>query len=441
MAKADNLPRSLPTESAKTIPPTEKENGIKKPEVASEIILENITPQEYAIRLIETVEKNLQERPQTIEDLKKYEPLRELMSQLETSLNAKEKELYYILQKKLGDIDDTTGLYRKDVQNGIIKNEIYSRIKEGNLKETAKNLGLISLDLRALKAVNDASNNHAVGDAYLKRVAKFIRRDFKPKLKALLGEDVKMSISRDGGDEFSVLIMTEKINLNQNLIDSDQNERTAALFKNPEISRIMEETGKINLMEIITELLSKKMGEQIQNIIFLSKEEQNEYDRLKDKINENKELNDNEQTRLSELEQTATDKMRKTFESHINKGAKEGEYMKVPEDFDLRSYVAAGGATLDEIIGREATEEDFKKFNEIEDGNRALEKLMGAFRDKSDQKAYQEKDRQNEEMLDSPSPSERFRMVLASRNEYTSSLTRRIMNLQESLNACLEKNK
>lgn len=425
----------------------------------------DMTAEEYSTYLFEWIKK-LVDRPQNTEDLRDYEPLKNLRERLKNSADPKERELSDVLEAKIMNIDNITGLYRREIQNDIIQRHVYNRIAESkNLTEALEKLNklaLIAIDLRSLKAVNDATHDHVYGDYYLRRVANFLRHDLKPELKEIFDfepDSEKISVSRDGGDEFSFFLINNQIDWRQKISDLEPDKKEKIIKVMTENSLIEEQTTEedlkeIKLLNVITKLITKKLGEQNHNIIFLSIEEQVEYEQLEDKMKKSQkiesqikdlveqinqsnsptldaqyrkqikklkqektvsELNSKEEKRMIELEMIARQAMCDTFEDYTNEFAEENERVQVPLNFDLRSYAAVGGTTGGEIIGKEAEDGDFKKFNEIKHGVIALTKIMGALRTRSDRRYYTDKEQQDRELESSNDEEKLFRAILKDR--------------------------
>ena len=133
--------------------------------------------------------------------------------------------------------------------------------------------------------------------------------------------------------------------------------------------------------------------------------------------------------------------MRKKLEGFVNKGINDPELkFKMPENFDMHSYVAAGGSTLYETLNR-PDPDDYKTYETPLSELHALNILVGAMRAKSDKESYRQKEKQNKEISTIKTEENEFRMGLLSRNEFTRSIIIERKKLELELNKCLKSNK
>lgn len=387
---------------------------------------QELSPEQHMDSIIDHL-KSLYRQPLTIH---------EANEEIQKFLANVHKETRAIVEKKMTDQDEVTKLARRDGQNDAIREAIFSRKNEDGEIKGANNVGFISFDLRALKVVNDATKDHRVGDMYLERVALGMR-EVSNEIKSML--DVNISLGRDGGDEFSMLITSNGINLDEDISGENISENAKKIASLPEIQQfikerklqIIEDDGKtttidvpITLMDALTELVNKRMSEKKHSDLFLNKEQKTEYDRLLSEGNS------------AEAEQLARSTMHEVLFRHVNKGAEENEIVQVPENFELYSHVATGGATLSEIINN-PTSDDFKKMETPRNGRIALEQLAGALRSRSDIRSYDAKSAQNRDLIESSNdPEKRFRILLTTRNEFTAALGREIIRLSDRLQKC-----
>ncbi|MEA3227065.1 MAG: hypothetical protein U9Q07_14030, partial [Planctomycetota bacterium] len=78
--------------------------------------------------------------------------------------------------------------------------------------EELDKIGRLFFDANGLKAVNDLSGSHVKGDEYLKRIAEVFRREDSEAVIFLktLGEDVELVPVLGGGDEYALLIKSDR---------------------------------------------------------------------------------------------------------------------------------------------------------------------------------------------------------------------------------------
>lgn len=388
----------------------------------------NIEP---ASSINEAVKKFLEKREQEGEAAKQY--LAEILAMAEkmqvspassndlqtaladkiTELKTTDPELGGMLERKLNDTDTTTGIPKRDSQNDGIRSEIFKRIKEGG-NEEYKTLGMVSFDLRSLKLLNDAVSNHEVGDEYLNRIATKAT-ELSKKIAELLGVD--FTISRDGGDEFSVVFTSENIDLNQNLDES-----------NSQLKNLLadgQDTKNIRIIDAISKYLEQEIGKETHNDLFLEGKEKDLYDILTKK------------GKTAEAESFARKQMKIKLENFVNQGIEdETLHFKMPDNFDLHSFVAAGGSTLYEIINN-PNQDDYKTYETPKSEMHALNILLGAMRGRSDKESYRQKDLQNQEISRGKDEVSEFRIGLLSRNEFTRSIIVEKKKLERELKNCL----
>ena len=372
------------------------------------------TAKKYSSELLEIV-KTMKQKPAT------FEELNAAMAETIQELKQKDPEKSGMLERRLNDTDTITGIPKRDSQQDNLRSEIFERVKGENRETTSKTLGIVSFDLRSLKLLNDAVSDHKVGDEYLRRVAEKAEEVSK-KVAELLGVD--FTISRDGGDEFSAVFTSENINLEQNLAET-----------NPELKELLEnllknkpESGKTRIIDIISQYLEQEIGADTHNDLFLEGDEKKVYD----------ELIKNE--KITEAKSLASKQMKIKLEKFVNKGIDDPElHFKMPENFDLHSYVAAGGSTLYETLNS-PDKDDYKTYEEPKSELHALSLLAGAMRARSDKESYRQKDLQNKEISENKNEINEFRMGLLSRNEFTRSIIVEKKKLQIELNKCLRNN-
>ncbi len=427
----------------------------------------NIMAKDQIIAIVEKVGE-LKEPPESISDAKdKIEDLfKELIdlraesgdveqikeSILET-LSEFTPETIDIVKRQMNDIDYVTKAPKREAQNGYLKEEIVRMVQEDKELKNANTMGFISFDLRGLKIVNDATNNHKIGDEYLRRVVESTK-DISKTVEEL---GVKTNIARDGGDEFSIALSSENLDLDQNVNTENIPDNLKDFIKSDEIQEMIKELSStktvqeeeyeavevtvenIRLVDVITEYYNRKLAEQKHDCIFLPEDERTEYYKLEQKAKRSA----TEEARFRGLEEQAKNIMHGYFENHVNTGLKEGEERtKVPAEYSLNSYVAIGGVTLSEIIENPSAS-DFKNVEEgfKGDGITAAERLVGTLRTRSDKKAYRHKARENQKIAQSDDKIEKFRMITMTRNEFTAEMARELATTKDALTECLNSKK
>ncbi|MFH1286756.1 MAG: hypothetical protein ABII02_03320 [Candidatus Magasanikbacteria bacterium] len=304
---------------------------------------------------------------------------------------------YRLIKNRLSSIDHTTGIQTRAAQNDVMRKEI-ARLQEmeGGLRneENIKKIGFISFDVRALKVINDANEDHSVGDAYLREIAQDTEKKVLPIIKKILTEVSKstgssrepiVELSRDGGDEFSIFVSSD-VNLEE-LLDG---ERIAELFgrnadklvdvKNPKMTHP-------SLIELFKEYLGSSISEETKSHLL-----------PKDKL-----------------------------EKHL------GDETPIPDGFEFRPHVAAGSSTLWYAL-HNAHKAHFKNLaHEPKSTIEAINAAMGALRYDADYEAYRDKETMDDTWRSSKNELDQFQEILQSRNEYTNRLILEKRTLREDV--------
>ncbi len=124
--------------------------------------------------------------------------LEEITRKYDYFLSQREK----LLEKtyKLSITDDLTGLYNRHYVLDRLEKEIERALREGS------GFSVIMFDLDNFKKIND-KYGHLKGDEVLRKVAQILKRHFR-------SYDV---VSRFGGDEFLVLVLSDKNDIEKRL--------------------------------------------------------------------------------------------------------------------------------------------------------------------------------------------------------------------------------
>lgn len=383
---------------------SQKEIAIKTEiERADDAYKDAIRAREYSLKLLETVE-GMTNKPATYDDLRKSKPIL-------AAIKGLDKEKSGMLERRLSDEDQTTGIPGRERQNDKLRSEIFERVKGDDLKKSARTLGMVNFDLRSLKLVNDSVSNHEMGDEYLRRVAQKAK-ELGDEIGKLLGAEV--SIARDGGDEFSIVFSSENVDLEDQLSDG-------------ELKNLIENDvaiGKTRVIDAISQYLTQEVGKMVHNDLFFS-----------DSVNQ-------ELLEAGKSEEEASDPrehMRIALEKFANTGIFDPElYATMPSEFNLNSFIASGGATLHEVINNPETA-DYKKLENPQSDLHALNLLAGAMRARSDKEAYYQKELQNQEITSNKTETNEFRKLLLSRNEFTRSIILDNVKLERELKNCQSK--
>jgi len=294
---------------------------------------------------------------------------------------------YAILERKLRSKDSTTGADIRDKQNDTIRREFLRlKEKEGGIKENANKVGIISFDVRGLKVVNDATKDHHVGDAFLRSIADTAKTKIIPKMEQLLGaiaekqgiaQKPKVTLGRDGGDEFSLFISSD--------IDLDSTLSTEEVQNFGLDSEKRLEGYSNRLMDVLTEYTDITFAEtKLENIL-------------------------------------PKEVLKKHFPDTI-----------IPDEWTFRAFVASGGSTLSEILN-DPRAEHFKNINggKIKNGMEPINILLGAMRTEADEKSYIQKEKQNKKWRESEHPVDKFQARMQVRNKEMNDL----MNERDRLNS------
>ncbi len=300
-------------------------------------------------------------------------------------------EALALLERRLNDTDFVTGLERRDKQTDRVREAIKAIAQgKGDFKEKAKKMGFISFDVRGLKMVNDLMKDHKYGDQYLKTIKEIMQEKVIPLIEQITGEN-SCNLARDGGDEFSILIENSAQDLDKKQSEA---ELEAMFEKNPELARTLVQasgTDAKSLMQRINDLVNFSMAQEVNTLI--------------------------PQEKLAEFM---------------------GENM--PDDFELKYFVASGAATLSEIV-EDPKNEYFKKdlANKAEGkgpktGKAIIDTLLSGLRSKADAQSYEVKGQQNRQWINSDNPHDQAMIRVISRNDVTISLAEKAQNERSRAN-------
>lgn len=331
-----------------------------------------LTPSEYVDVCLDAIDAGRPETTSFDEVSKKIEAARDAFSETE----------YALIMKRMRGRDSVTGAMTRDNMNEHIKKEILKKAQErGGIEEYANTIGLISFDVRGLKVVNDATRDHAKGDEYLKHIAQIAEtvigktiQEALQKMSPTQKEPV-IKVSRDGGDEFAILISSD-VDLDMTVTNEDIHK----LF-GQEADTILKKHGSKDsnrLMDLITELTNDVFPEFKHNSIL----------------------------------------PREQLKKHL------GEGIHIPKEWEFRSFVAAGGSTLSEVLD-DPHRGHFKTLGSAPaNGEHALNAIMGALRRDADGRSYWHKEEQNRLWRESKNPIDKFQETIQARNEETNRLIR-----------------
>jgi len=275
-------------------------------------------------------------------------------------------EVLSLLEKRIADTDFVTGLERREKQTERLRDAIKSAAEaKENFKQNSRRIGFISFDVRGLKMVNDVMKDHKYGDEYLRKIKEIVIEHVIPRIQQLVGENARIHLARDGGDEFSILIENSERDLNEDFSFTDDNQ-----------SEIKP------LIQHINDFVNARLAAEVNTLIPREK--------------------------LIEFM---------------------GEDM--PDDFELRFFVASGAATLSEIV-EDPHNEYFKTDIEKEaegkgptSGKDIVNTLLSALRTKADTQSYEVKSEQNKNWINSNDPHDQAMIRIISRNDVTISLAKK----------------
>lgn len=338
-------------------------------------------------------------------------------------------EEWKIIETKFRGTDAVTKIANRGTQNTRIIEEMIKKQKEGEggLFQQGETMGLLAFDVRGLKAVNDANTDHGKGDIFLYDIAEIFDNEIIPVIKVVLETAVEqkgnkmgwdeeeitkaknkiiVEVSRDGGDEFSILISSNDIDL-------------TAGIPNELLDNI--DTEKKELGDYIKEDLGL--------LKYILKEKSD--GRLIDTFTKFAQV----QMKDHELEEVLD---RETALDFINRGAEPNMRMDLEKDWAFRPLLAGGACTLKDVLER-PLEGQFKGKRTATTTKEALEQLMGAFRSYADKLSYEEKYRQNEAWSSSEDPEEKATFAFVSRSELTITLQRQKNELEKRMQELREK--
>lgn len=207
--------------------------------------------------------------------------------------------------------------------------------------EDFKKIARVSLDLNGLKAVNDLnSGDHNKGDLYLQMAVLAIKAPAVIERAKELGINFEPErVTRDGGDEFGVIITSEQP-LTEEALDDFSRTIQSALWDNKEVAKILD----FNNPNVLANFLSMDSRAVVLEI-------ENKFD---GKVEEFKKAHD------------------------------------IPAGYEYRGAISAAAATLYDSM----TDKDFEKKNTIISKDRyprMIQKMMGATRSSSDHKMDENK--------------------------------------------------
>lgn len=314
-------------------------------------------------------------------------------------------ELLRQLKSMVSGLDYTTGLSNKFALNDSLRHTIIEII---NTKDNAARIekmrhsGLVYFDVRGLKMVNDARNNHSDGDAYIARVASETKVVAEQIFTQILGPQAMAGIFRDGGDEFAVTFHNSQHDLEATVTDeniaeifpetitvrrpgSTTSETVPVRTMAAEIAGLSntEETKEVKLITVLSAILEKKLFDQK----FVSESFP-----------------------------------REVIEAHLKKG-QPGYKNEALAEFELPIVTAQGAETYFEVFKQTKNSYHKKIPSDAEITNlgaaQVVNMLMSATRLAADQKSYEAKNQQNRMWMESSDPFQQLLIDLVSRNEIT----------------------
>lgn len=333
----------------------------------------------------------------------------ESLAAANTSLAGKGKEassVLGLLKVMINGRDNTTGLQNKFALNDSLRQtiiEIINTKDETARLDAMRRSGMIYFDVRGLKMVNDARNNHSDGDAFIARVASETKIVAEQIFGKILGPQAVAGIFRDGGDEFAITFH----HAGHDLETIMTNEKIAEIF--PEtIAVTRADTGTTEELDV------RNIAQQIAGLS--GAEGETSTVKLIEVLSKILEVKMFDQKFVSESFP------REVIEAHLKKGQPDYHNAALA-DFDMPILTAQGAQTNYEIF-KNTKHSYHKKILSDEKINRlsapeVVNAFMSAMRLAGDQKSYEAKNYQNRTWMESPDPFQQLLIDLVSRNEIT----------------------
>ncbi|MFA5997611.1 MAG: hypothetical protein WC791_03960 [Candidatus Paceibacterota bacterium] len=365
------------------------------------------TPIQPAIEQERTPEKVFQDivekrRLHDQESLPTVEGIKDLMNGLPTTVaNKLMKEAEYLRERAANDVAfrelflreaqrtwsqytvERFGMPSKMFAKEEVKHAIDNLLSREPALESLKKIARISIDLNGLKAVNDLNRgDHTKGDVFLEIVARTIKSE--KMVSEFKSRGISLVPTSDGGDEFGVIVVSEKA------LDTGTLEE---IMKN-----------------INAELLSEDTTRELRNVLDFN----------------------NEIVASAFAGVTPEEWAKKSAEEREEEIRKAG----IPRDFAFKAHASMGAATLYDAFSTMKGEK-----HEIEKGDsyeRILDKLMGGVFTKSDTLMQENKETFKKEIQESENPNEKFLSMVYSRNEAERELSRELDKKNHELKECIE---
>lgn len=329
-------------------------------------------------------------------------------------------EVLKLLRKTINGRDETTGLQNRFALSDNIRQTIIEIIKTKDAatrEEKLRHSGLVYIDVRGLKMVNDARHDHSDGDAFIARVADETKVVAQQIFAKVLGEGAVTGIFRDGGDEFSITFENSKYDLEEVVT----REKITEIF--PEtitVTRIHKTVRKVNGKEITDEKEVTGVVEIRELALILAKftgaEDETSSLKLIDLLSAILEQKLFEQKFVSELFP------REVIEKHLKKGRPNFENAALAT-FDMPILTAQGAQTNFDVLKNTKHTYHKKILSDEEITNLSAADVVNAFmsaiRLSADQRTYAAKDAKNKKWMESSDPFEQLLIDLVSRNEIT----------------------
>lgn len=401
-------------------------------------------PQLYVNKLFSEAEKldpSEFSKTATVDEVKKFiqffrDSSENFLPALPEDIRNKYLEIITVLETRTRGKDPTTLIRNRDFLNEEIKGaiiEVIAAKTEEEKEKIMRHTGIIEFDVRGLKVVNDANKDHAVGDAFLRRIAKETTLIGREVLSKILGTSTSIELFRDGGDEFCIFIQNSEEDLEAPITIEKIQERFPESvqidypdvmdFEDPNnkektFPRMRTQTFAVRSMaiEIFHELQSQSPNGEVKFLSVVSK-----------------------LTQRLLAERTCEDIMKtKTIEKHLKKGVPDYTNPGL-ENFKLPLLVAAGETSLFNVF-RDAKSEYIKRGETVEglNADKIVTMLMSMVRLCADQGSNEEKERQNARWTNSENPVEKVYADLISRNSVTIELSQKLRELRRKSMDLLE---
>lgn len=389
-------------------------------------------PQQYVDGLFAEAEKKDREEfseTATMDEIKKFlEFLKEhksaLVPELDTSIRDKFDKFITLLETRTRGIDTNTFLPNRDLFNERVKKAIIDIILTDDEEKKVwqmRHTGIIAYDVRGLKVVNDANEDHLVGDAFLRRIGKETSNS-SPAQKKL-----ELSLYRIGGDEFDIFVFSPDQDLEAFTSEKELSEFFPTSIEidftlpipqedpnKPEktLPPIRKQTFRVAEMActIFRELQQQQPDGQVKfmSVVCML-------------------------TQALLKARTCEDIMEtKVIKKHLLKANPDYKNPAL-EDFKMPLLVAAGGTTFFSVF-RNAETRYIKRGEKLQDLNadKIVTLLMSMVLLAADQESIAEKKRQNIRWTNSSDPVEQLYADLISRNEITILLSQKLRELQKA---------